>query len=76
MIYVYCNRRSNGAQDLVEEVGGRRLRLYQGGRFYRREGLDPVALRDGDAVVCWGSVAEGFTPPNGVEVLNNSPFIN
>lgn len=66
MIYVYCEAKSNGAKELVEQLDGIRLRQFDGMDFWRKG--KRVKLNKGDVVVCWGRPAPEF---EGILVLNS-----
>lgn len=74
-IFVFRSQSSTGARELADALGGRRLRRFEGGRFYgRREGVNPVNVRAGDTIVCWGAALPN--PPAGVKVLNGAAIHN
>lgn len=68
--YVYCRRASEGAMSLAKELGGQRLRQFDGVSFIRKG--KRLALADGDLVICWGDqVPEDVTKGKTVKFLNN-----
>lgn len=64
-IYVYCEPKSNGAKDLVEQLNATRLRKFDGMNFWRRG--KKVQFESGDVIVCWGKPAPNI---EGLFVLN------
>lgn len=64
-IYVYCGRKSTGALELVNALGAKRLRKFDGLHF--RDKTRRHNLKDGDVVICWGESVPEF---DGVRVLN------
>lgn len=70
MIYVYCRRASDGAALLAKELGGQRIRQFDGVNFIRKG--KKLALADGDVVICWGDQApEDVAKGKNVKFLNN-----
>lgn len=65
MLYVYCPRASNGAKELVEALGGSRLRNFDGMDFWRKR--QKINIKEGDTIVCWGNPLPEF---EGVKLLN------
>lgn len=66
MIYVYCPRKSTGAFELVKELGGQRLRRFDGIDFWNKGAR--VRLEPNTTVVCWGTT---LPPIEGVDLLNS-----
>lgn len=74
--FVFRSASSTGARELADTLGGRRLRKFEGGRFYGgRLSNHPINVRAGDVVVCWGAFLNGNLPA-GVKVLNNVALHN
>lgn len=53
-IYVYCPKKSAGAQALSSELGATRLRLFDGLNFWDKGKILPLP-EEGSTIVCWGS---------------------
>lgn len=71
MLYVYCPRKSNGALELVGELGATRLRRFDGLDFWDKKARKRI--NQGDTIICWGS----FLPElDGVRVLNSSDSVD
>lgn len=74
--FVYRSQSSTGARELADALGGRRLRKFEGGRFFGgRQSNHPINVRVGDVVVCWGAFLRDALP-QGVKFLNNAPLRN
>lgn len=71
MIYVYCDRASNGAKDLVEKLRAERVRRFDGMDIWVRG--KKIHPRPEDLVVCWG---RPLPPMEGVTILNAGPKVN
>lgn len=67
-IYIYCPRRSQGALELVHELGATRLRRFDGLDFWDRNRRKEVP--EGSVVICWGAHIPDL---DGIRVLNSSP---
>jgi hypothetical protein len=65
MLYIYCPRKSEGAQELAKALDARRLRKFDGIDFWDKKRR--VQLKDGDQVICWGSALPEL---EGIKVLN------
>ena len=68
MIYVYCQRKSDSAKELVDALDAFRLRRFDGDYFWRKN--KRVILKSGDIVICWGD--EFPAEIEGVRVLNGN----
>lgn len=64
-IYIYCPRKSQGALELVQTLGAKRLRRFDGMDFWDKQ--KRFELAEGDIVVCWGAHLPEL---DGVKVLN------
>ena len=73
MVYIFRRAPSDSANLLAEAIGGRRLRSFDGEKFWRRHPKQPVRVREGDTVVCWG---ETLPEIDGVKLLNNVTLRN
>lgn len=72
-MFVYRSQSSTGARELADALGGRRLRRFEGGRFFgSRTRPNPITVRPNDVLVMWGGYEQGI--PAGVKVLNNAPI--
>src|SRR3990167_10943612 len=68
-ILVYRKALSDSANLLAEAIGGRRVRAFDGEKFWRRQPKFPVRVKEGDIIVCWG---EQLPEIDGVKLLNNT----
>lgn len=73
MIYVYCQRGSTSARALSDELGGRRLRSFDGRRFWRKN--KPVNIGEGDVIICWGEAVPQAVAPK-ARILNAKKLPN
>lgn len=72
--FVFRTASSTGARELADTLGGRRLRKFEGGRFFGgRMSNHPINVRAGDVVVCWGAHVPAVT---GIRFLNNVALHN
>lgn len=65
-LYIYCPRLSTGALELVRGLDARRLRDFDGRRFWNKKAK--FLLKEGDSVICWGA---SLPEMEGVKVLNS-----
>jgi hypothetical protein len=70
-VYVYCGKQSDGARALVEALGAKRLRRFDGRDFW--QGKERLKIKEGDSLICWGS---SFPEIDGVKVLNSAPSLD
>jgi len=69
--FVFRSQSSSGARELADNLGGSRLRRFEGGRFFRtRQSQNPVVVRPNDVIVNWGGGV--IQVPQGVKTLNNT----
>lgn len=71
MIYVYCRRGSDSARALSTELGGLRLRNFDGMRFWRKG--KHIKFEKNDCIVAWGDALPDI--PN-VHILNGAETPN
>lgn len=64
-VYIYCPRKSQGALELVQGLGAKRLRRFDGVSFWQKH--RPIELAENDIVVCWGA---SLPEMDGVRILN------
>lgn len=70
-MFVFRSQSSTGARELADSLGGRRLRRFEGGRFFgSRTRPNQINVRPGDLLVMWG--ANLGVVPQGVKTLNNT----
>ena len=71
MLYLYCDRRSDAAAFLTNELEAKRIRHFDGLNFYGRRGL--MSPEPGDTILCWGTALPDMED---IRVINGGFFGN
>ena len=71
-VFVYCQRPSDSARELCQELPATRLRRFDGVDFWQKG--KRVRIKEGDSIICWG---DDFPAEfEGVRILNGADIGN